>query len=219
MSSPGSHRAWTKPANCSARSPHCRGPAFRLCSRSNMVFIEKQSFLPLSQCLWTEVNYSILVAGPLSLPRFVLLCFLTRLSFLSESLRVSCSQTGFICHSINQDSLLMPCLHPCNGMVIYGHRVAWTCLGFLQGLIKGGLNRPRYTGGFPDQWQVISSCPERDLSASIIKKQRERGPRRHERSLGSMSQAPAGPRFASLFFFFFLSSSPQTQTPLSKGGM
>lgn len=164
------------------------------------------------------MNYSILVAGPLSLPGFVLLCFLTRLSFLSESLRVSCSQTGFICHSINQDSLLMPCLHPCNGVVIYGHRVAWTCLGFLQGLIKGGLNWPPYTEGFPDQWQVTSSCPERDLSASIIKKQRERGPRRHERSLGSMSQAPAGPRLP-LCSFSSLSSSPQTQTPLSKGGM
>lgn len=106
----------------------------------------------------------------------------------------------------------MPCPHPCNGLVIHGHRVAWTCLGFLQGLIKGGLNRPRYTEGFPDQWQVTSSCPERDLSASIIKEQRERGPRRHERSLGSMSQAPAGPVCLFILFLLCLFLTPDSDS-------
>lgn len=59
-----------------------------------------------------------------------------------EILRVSCSQTGFICHSINQDLLLMTRLHPCNGMVIYVPvsrlEVSWVPTGTDQGKIKPG---------------------------------------------------------------------------------
>eukprot|EP00069_Balaena_mysticetus_P017552 bmy_10626T0 len=89
-------------------------------------------------------------------------------------LRVSCSPTGFICHSIDQKSLLLSRLHICNGMVIDVHSNGLGGgLGVLQGLIKGGLNPVWYPGGFPNWWQIALSRLERVLSASTIKMQRK----------------------------------------------
>ena len=52
-------------------------------------------------------------------------------------------------------------------------RIAWRWLGFLQGLIKERLNHARHTGGFLKWWQITPGRPERDLSAAIMKVERE----------------------------------------------
>lgn len=102
-SSPGSPLGPHKPTSA-ARS--LRGPACRLCLHSNAVFTEKTSVLLFSHGLWTGVNHSSSAAGPQHPPKFILV-FLTHMSFLSEILRVPCSQTGCVRHSVHQNSLVM----------------------------------------------------------------------------------------------------------------
>lgn len=141
---------------------------------------------------------------------------LAHLSFLSEILRVACSQTQFTCHSINQKLLLMARLRVCDGTVIYVHNnsleVAWVPTGTVQGKIK-----PRSVyRRLPKSVAVASSRPER--SGSIRNTGGEEGAgEAAERPQESVSQAPAGLCFASLLSCLILSSSPRT--PLSEDGL
>lgn len=132
--------------------------------------------------------------------------------FVGEILRVSCSQTGFICHSINQKLLLMARLHICNGMVIYVHNnsleVAWVPTGTDQGKIKPCSVYRRLS----KLVAVASRHPERSVSIHNTNGEEgageaaERDPRR---ARARLQLVPALP-FWSFSFFSLLAPNPHS---------
>lgn len=185
----------TGTGHSSRRLPQARPPqpAVHPCSRSNTwVFTKKkkESFVLFGCCLRTEVNHSRLAAGPLpSPPQSFHYFFFNLLVFFYEILRVSSNRTGFICHSVNQNSFSVTRPRVCSGKVIDVLKnlleVSWAP----RGPSKRRLRRAPHAGGFPSCRQVFPGA--REGSGSIRNGSGDGGGGRggRERSQGTVSQA------------------------------
>lgn len=122
-------------------------------------------------------------------PTVIPLFFFNLLVFFYEILRVSSNRTGFICHSVNQNSFSVTRPRVCSGKVIDVLKnlleVSWAP----RGPSKRRLRRAPHAGGFPSCRQVFPGA--REGSGSIRNGSRDGGGGRGggERSQGTVSQA------------------------------